>query len=50
MIEKLSGETRRWEELPLNEMALELLSWFIGNKSDWHPRGHRFDPWPRSVG
>ena len=31
-------------------MAWEFPSWLNGNKSDKHPCGHRFNPWPCSVG
>ena len=28
----------------------EFPSWLSSNKSDWHPGGYEFDPWPHSVG
>ena len=28
----------------------EFPSWLSGRESDWEPGGHRFDPWPCSVG
>ena len=29
---------------------LEFPLWLSGNDPDQYPRGHGFDPWPRSVG
>ena len=37
-------------EFAQNFKILELLSWLNGKKSDYYPRGCRFDTWPRSVG
>ena len=34
---------------PLTKEKGDFLSWPSGGEPDWHPWGHRFDPWPRSV-
>ena len=34
----------------LKMMVQKFLSWLRGNGPEEYPRGHRFDPWPLSVG
>ena len=39
-----------WKYLPSRLPLMEFPSWPSRNEFDWHRWGHRFDPWPCSVG
>ena len=56
-----SGRCCRWilkellgskniQSWPWKGKSLEFPSWLSGNKADWYPGGHGFNPWPCSVG
>ena len=37
-------------EIKKKKKKQEFPLWLSGNEPNYYPRGHKFDPWPRSVG